>query len=120
MIVGCSRVFRLVEAEKTGPSRACSGDPFEDVDAALAEAFGTPEVAAFADPRKRRAREKRTASKASCRSPVTPLPFAPLSDECSRSRPFLALTHRTADGVAPSACGGKPDVRLALFNSSLD
>jgi hypothetical protein len=36
-----------------------SGDPFEDVDAALAEAFGTPEVAAFADPRKRRAREKR-------------------------------------------------------------
>jgi hypothetical protein len=36
-----------------------SADPFEDVDAALAEAFGTPEVAAFADPRRRRAREKR-------------------------------------------------------------
>ena len=31
-----------------------SGDPFEDVDAALAEAFGSPEVAAFADPRRKR------------------------------------------------------------------
>ena len=34
--------------------------------------------------------------------------------------PEVALTHRTAGGVAPSACRRKPDVRLALFNSSLD
>jgi hypothetical protein len=36
-----------------------SDDPIDDVDAALAAAFGAPEVVALADPRKRRAREKR-------------------------------------------------------------
>ena len=37
------------------------GDTIDDIDAALAEALGTPEVVALADPRKRRAREKRMA-----------------------------------------------------------
>lgn len=36
-----------------------SGQPIDDIDAALADALGTPEVVALADPRKRRAREKR-------------------------------------------------------------
>ena len=36
-----------------------SGDAIDDIDAALADAFGAPEVVALADPRKRRAREKR-------------------------------------------------------------
>lgn len=38
-----------------------SGESIEDIDAALADALGTPEVVALADPRKRRAREKRMA-----------------------------------------------------------
>jgi hypothetical protein len=36
-----------------------SADQMDDIDAALADAFGSPEVAALADPRKRRGREKR-------------------------------------------------------------
>ena len=36
-----------------------SGEPIDDIDAALADAFGSPEVVALADPRKRRGREKR-------------------------------------------------------------
>jgi hypothetical protein len=36
-----------------------SGEPIDDIDAALADAFGLPEVVALADPRKRRGREKR-------------------------------------------------------------
>ena len=36
-----------------------SGKPIDDIDAALADAFGSPEVVALADPRKRRGREKR-------------------------------------------------------------
>jgi hypothetical protein len=36
-----------------------SGELIDDIDAALADAFGSPEVVALADPRKRRGREKR-------------------------------------------------------------
>jgi hypothetical protein len=36
-----------------------SGDHMDDIDAALSDAFGSPEVVALADPRKRRGREKR-------------------------------------------------------------
>ena len=36
-----------------------SGDQMDDIDAALSDAFGLPEVVALADPRKRRGREKR-------------------------------------------------------------
>ena len=35
------------------------GEAIDDIDAALFDALGTPEVAALTDPRKRRAREKR-------------------------------------------------------------
>jgi predicted HicB family RNase H-like nuclease len=35
------------------------GGTFDDIDAALADAFGMSEVVALADPRKRRGREKR-------------------------------------------------------------
>jgi hypothetical protein len=36
-----------------------SAELIDDIDAALADAFGSPEVVALADPRKRRGREKR-------------------------------------------------------------
>jgi hypothetical protein len=36
-----------------------SGELIDDIDAALADAFGSPEVVALADPRKRRGRERR-------------------------------------------------------------
>jgi hypothetical protein len=36
-----------------------SGEATDDIDAALAEAFGTPEAVALADPKKRRERERR-------------------------------------------------------------
>lgn len=35
------------------------GETMDDIDAALADAFGTPEAAEVADPKKRRARERR-------------------------------------------------------------
>ena len=41
------------------------GDPYEDIDAALADAFAAPEVVALGDHRKRRAREKRMSMHAS-------------------------------------------------------